>query len=593
MSWKRFAVCGLAAACSLAMGAAPVAAQGTVGGFSSADIGAVGQPGATSQSDGTFAISGAGADIWGTSDAFRFVYETVIGDAIIGGQVISEQNTSPFAKTGFMIRQSLDPSAPHVIIDVKPDGGIEFMTRSFAGGETRFISGVQASFPIYLRLTRKGTTVTAAYRSGCCSAYTDLGSTTWTNTAALAGMAVTSHDPSVLNRGIIDAPYLSRLLPPWTDTVFYTRPASDQPAWSWDGDRFQVDSRGSDIWGAFDSFEYVSQPFTGDAEIVARVVSETGTNPFAKAGVMMRGNLGGDVDGGDPDVILDVKPDGGVEFMSRPTAKGDTNFIAAGFTSFPAWLKLTKNGNQYTGFVLNNGTWTMVGSTTADLSPRGTRISAGLAATSHDPTIFNEAIFDSVSVTPSGASVTDIAFYGSDVARAGRVAGAWQIVNGDPTSPEQVTLLTPDNGFAALDAPLANPSDYLEFDFEVPAPAEYHLWLRLLATNNLKSNDSVWVQFSNATINGAPAYRIGSTDALLVNLEDCSGCGLSGWGFQDRAWWLSQSPIVTLPAGHQTIRIQVREDGAMFDEFVLSPSRYMTTAPGPVKNSTSWVVRPR
>jgi hypothetical protein len=66
-----------------------------------------------------------------------------------------------------MIRGSLDPGSQHVILDVKPDGAYEFMTRSTPGGDTRFVAGGSfdgqasqmrlirgawpTSFPIYLK----------------------------------------------------------------------------------------------------------------------------------------------------------------------------------------------------------------------------------------------------------------------------------------------------------------------------------------------------------------------------------------------------------------------------------------------------------
>ena len=47
------------------------------------------------------------------------------------------------------------------------------------------------------------------------------------------------------------------------------------------------------------------------------------------------------------------------------------------------------------------------------------------------------------------------------------------------------------------------------------------------------------------------------------NLEDCSGCGLSGWGWQDNGWGIGvMGPLVYFSAtGTQRIRIQTREDG--------------------------------
>jgi hypothetical protein len=40
------------------------------------------------------------------------------------------------------------------------------------------------------------------------------------------------------------------------------------------------------------------------------------------------------------------------------------------------------------------------------------------------------------------------------------------------------------------------------------------------------------------------------------------------------------------------MRIQVREDGVMLDQIVLSPSTFMSAAPGPVTNDTTIVPKP-
>ena len=106
-----------------------------------ADIGAVGTPGTAYQGPtGDFYANGAGSDIWGTADSFFYVYQP-IRDGSISATVGAQNNSHGYAKAGVMIRQSLDPGSPEVILDVKPDGGIEFMTRSSQGGETTFIDG--------------------------------------------------------------------------------------------------------------------------------------------------------------------------------------------------------------------------------------------------------------------------------------------------------------------------------------------------------------------------------------------------------------------------------------------------------------------
>ena len=114
------------------------------------------------------------------------------------------------------------------------------------------------------------------------------------------------------------------------------------------------------------------------------------------------------------------------------------------------------------------------------------------------------------------------------------------------------------------------------------------------ALNNSKLNDAVWVQFSDATSNGTPVYAINTTSALLVNLAtDAGAASLSGWGWQNGAYWLNQvTTVMFSPSGPHTVRIQVREDGVQFDQLVLSPQTYGSTAPGSVSNDSTIIPKP-
>ncbi len=60
--------------------------------FQSADIGAVRQPGSTEVSATGVTIEGAGPDIWGTSDAFRFYYRPWTGDGTLASSIIRWSN---------------------------------------------------------------------------------------------------------------------------------------------------------------------------------------------------------------------------------------------------------------------------------------------------------------------------------------------------------------------------------------------------------------------------------------------------------------------------------------------------------------------
>jgi regulation of enolase protein 1 (concanavalin A-like superfamily) len=380
--------------------------------WQSADIGDVGTPGTSVQgADADLYMAGAGSDIWGTADSFYFVYQTAL-DGAISALVGDEENTDPFAKTGVMIRQSLDPGAPHVILDVKPDGGVEFMTRSSLGGATTYLGGTSVPVTQYesgdvgiyatLKLMRSAGTVTAIV----CAARTcqTVGSIPWPSGPMLFGVAVTSHNPSVLNHAYFPAamPTVTRVPDPWFSYDIGAVGQSGR-AFFEDG-TFTVEGAGADIWGVNDSFHFVQQWIVGSAEIVARVTSEQDTQPYAKAGVLIRDSSG------TATVILDVKPDGGIEFMSRPTTGGQMAFVAGASASFPIWLKLTRVGSDFTGAISSDGmVWQPVGTTTATMSANS---AAGIAVTSHDTSQLNTATFDHVSLISEAVQDVDIGAVG-------------------------------------------------------------------------------------------------------------------------------------------------------------------------------------
>lgn len=189
---------------------------------------------------------------------------------------------------------------------------------------------------------------------------------------------------------------------------------------------------------------------------------------------------------------------------------------------------------------------------------------------------------------PPGAD--DIVLYAAD---ASARAGTWRVVS-DSTAAGGSRMYQPDAGAAKITSPAASPGNYFELTFTAEAGRAYRLWMRGKADANLWSNDSVFAQFSGSvTSAGAARWRIGTTSAAEWNLEDCSGCGLSGWGWQDNGWGTGvMGPLVYFAtSGTQRIRIQQREDGVSIDQIVLSPSTYLNTSPGLLKGDATVLPR--
>jgi hypothetical protein len=167
--------------------------------------------------------------------------------------------------------------------------------------------------------------------------------------------------------------------------------------------------------------------------------------------------------------------------------------------------------------------------------------------------------------------------------------GAWSIVP-DATAAGGKRISNTDAGAAKISTALAAPTNYFEMTFNATAGVDYRLWIRSKAQNDFWGNDSVFIQFSDSVnSSGTPVFRIGTTSAAEMNLEDCSGCGLSGWGWQDNGWGVGVlGPLIRFATtGTHTIRIQVREDGLSIDQIVLSSATFKNSAPGSLKNDAT------
>jgi regulation of enolase protein 1 (concanavalin A-like superfamily) len=181
--------------------AAPFAAPG----WQTTDIGDTGLAGSASQGQGVFSISGSGTDVWGTADAFRFVYQPLNGDGTLTARVLKVAKTADWAKAGLMIRESLDANAKFVDLFAAPIPEIALQERDDLGSDvkpTKNVTGLGA--PYWLRLTRVGNKI---------SAYISENGTTWLQTGATtmemagqveAGLFVCSRNNSMLCEGKFD-----------------------------------------------------------------------------------------------------------------------------------------------------------------------------------------------------------------------------------------------------------------------------------------------------------------------------------------------------------------------------------------------------
>jgi regulation of enolase protein 1 (concanavalin A-like superfamily) len=156
--------------------------------------------GSTSYGAGTFTVNGGGADIWGSSDQFNYLYQPLTGDLTITARVASQQNTDNWAKAGVMIRETTAANSTYVFMMVTPANGVNMQYRSTTGSSAVQLAQVAAlAAPYWVRLVRSGSTFTG-YSSTDGVTWTQVGSISLTMaSSATAGLVVTAHNNSVLN----------------------------------------------------------------------------------------------------------------------------------------------------------------------------------------------------------------------------------------------------------------------------------------------------------------------------------------------------------------------------------------------------------
>jgi regulation of enolase protein 1 (concanavalin A-like superfamily) len=354
------------------------------------DIGSVGAAGfdAYSTASDSYTVQGSGADIWGTTDEFRYVSTPLTGDFTIAARVETVQNVNAWTKAGLMIRENLTPGSRHTSIFATPGKGIAFQRRTAANGTSLTTSASVDAAPVWLQLSRRGNVVYTYWRKNLDQLWTLAGQQTFTSLppTVYAGLAVTSHQDGTLARAVFSDVVIDQT--PWTGRAI----GSGTGSASSDGVVFNVAGRGADIWGTSDAFYYVQAPASGNFSLTARVRSVTNTHAWAKAGVMIRESLAANAKHG----FMLVSAGKGVSFQYRTETGGQTFQLTPGTGTAPAWLQISRSGDRISAAWSANGTtWNSLGFASI---PMAASVFIGLPVTSHNTAATATAVFDDVRV---------------------------------------------------------------------------------------------------------------------------------------------------------------------------------------------------
>jgi len=166
-------------------------------GWEHADVGAVGQPGASHSVGSTFHLSGGGQDIWDAADAFQFAYQALDGDGQLTARVLTLDNTDAWAKSGVMIRESLDADSKFAMTVVTPGNGTSLQYRTQTGGGCGLTWGPGLGAPAWVRISRSGGTFSGAASADGVN-WTPIGDISISmGSSVYIGLCVTAHNNSL------------------------------------------------------------------------------------------------------------------------------------------------------------------------------------------------------------------------------------------------------------------------------------------------------------------------------------------------------------------------------------------------------------
>lgn len=170
-----------------------------------ADIGEPALEGTAGYLDGTFNILASGADVWGTSDQFHYIYQSWNEGVEITAKVSSIDNTDGWAKAGIMIRNGLENNASHAFTAATVASGIAFQRRPVAAGESDHTGGASVETPYWVKMNKIGP-LFKAYQSADGINWSLIGQDIIEMKENFyIGLAATSHNNSALTLAVIDS----------------------------------------------------------------------------------------------------------------------------------------------------------------------------------------------------------------------------------------------------------------------------------------------------------------------------------------------------------------------------------------------------
>lgn len=180
------------------------APQGSLPGWSLADIGGARVGGLEVLAGDRFALYGGGEDIWGSRDQARLLYQEVEGDFDLAVRLESIEDLETYSKAGLIARAGLSAEAAALMFSSFPSGTLQLALRRQMGAEMSGVEGPEYSGAIGadIRLSRRGNSFETFVRRSGEEMWEHTSAVEWPEAPStlLVGLVALSHDNEQLIR---------------------------------------------------------------------------------------------------------------------------------------------------------------------------------------------------------------------------------------------------------------------------------------------------------------------------------------------------------------------------------------------------------
>lgn len=206
-------------------------ASSTLGIFQGqSDIGTVTPPGTAvyDPASRTYTLTSAGANLWGTTDAFHVLWEKISGDAVLTADIDFPQTAgdhNPHRKAILIFRQTLDANSAYADAALHGVGLTALQFRRDPGAITEDLE-LNSSIPAprRLRIEKRGDTFTMYVASSPGTPLHQVGASTQLHLQEpfYVGIGLCSHDPTRTEKATFSDVTLEKPAPPTANLALYS-----------------------------------------------------------------------------------------------------------------------------------------------------------------------------------------------------------------------------------------------------------------------------------------------------------------------------------------------------------------------------------